>query len=199
MERVEPMPLTDDVGERADAYASAPLLNCLIREVAQPCPADQEGRRVYRLPGAGRLLRVRDGRRPAEPEVYTAGRWRRVDHAELVKLVAEELRRHTGLSNDELPAEMIDSREAVAALLTARDRATPPGDPYLRSEQSLVTGHPHHPAPKARGGAPVTSWLPYAPEAHVRFPLVLLGARADTVVEDGDTAALDALGQAPPG
>ncbi|MGW0086748.1 IucA/IucC family protein [Streptomyces sp. NPDC003393] len=192
------MPATDDVGPRADAYASAPLLNCLIREVAQPC-AGQDGRRVYRLPGGGRLLRVRDGRRPAEPEVYAAGRWRRVDHSELVKLVAEELRRHTGLPNDELPAEMIDSREAVAALLAARDRATPPGDPYLRSEQSLVTGHPHHPAPKARGGAPVASWLPYAPEAYARFPLVLLGVRADTVVEDGDTSALDALGQAPPG
>lgn len=198
MEPVEPMPATDDVGPRADAYASAPLLNCLIREVAQPC-AGQDGRRVYRLPGGGRLLRVRDGRRPAEPEVYAAGRWRRVDHSELVKLVAEELRRHTGLPNDELPAEMIDSREAVAALLAARDRATPPGDPYLRSEQSLVTGHPHHPAPKARGGAPVASWLPYAPEAYARFPLVLLGVRADTVVEDGDTSALDALGQAPPG
>ncbi|MEU6422117.1 IucA/IucC family protein [Streptomyces spiralis] len=198
MEPVETVPPTDDVGRRADAYASAPLLNCLIREVAQPC-AGQGGRRVYRLPGGGRLLRVREGRRPAEPEVYAAGRWRRVDHTELVKLVAEELRRHTGLSNDELPAEMIDSREAVAALLAARDRVTPPGDPYLLSEQSLVTGHPHHPAPKARGGAPVASWLPYAPEAYARFPLVLLGVRADTVVEDGDTSALDALGQAPPG
>ena len=72
-------------------------------------------------------------------------------------------------------------------------------DPYLRSEQSLLTGHPHHPAPKARGGGPVAAWLPYAPEAHARFPLVLLGVREDAVVEEGDTSALDALGQAPPG
>ncbi|MEU5089869.1 IucA/IucC family protein [Streptomyces sp. NPDC021356] len=191
-------PLTDDVAARADAYAAAPLLNCLLREVAQPCP-DLEGRRVYRLPGCGRLLRVRGGRRPADPEVFAADRWQRVGHTELVKLVAEELRRHTGLTNDELPAEMIDSREAVAALLAARDRAAPPEDPYTRSEQSLVTGHPHHPAPKARGGGPVASWLPYAPEAHARFPLVLLAVRADQVVEEGDTSALDTLGQAPPG
>ncbi|MFI6931137.1 IucA/IucC family protein [Streptomyces sp. NPDC050287] len=198
----------DDVEARADAYAAAPLLNCLLREVAEPLPqpgdgdgdgdGDDAGRRVYRLPG-GRLLRVRGERRPAEPEVRWDGGWRRVGHPELVKLVAEELVRHTGLSNPDLPAEMIDSRDAVAALLTARARATPPEDPYPRSEQSLLTGHPHHPAPKARGGGPVAGWLPYAPEAHARFPLVLLGLREDTVVEEGDTSALDTLGEAPPG
>lgn len=192
-----PPPAGTDVAHRADAYAAAPLLNCLLREVAEPLPEPGE-RPVYRLPG-GRLLRVRGVRRPAEPEVYAADGWRRVGHTELVKLVAEELTRHTGVSNHELPAEMIDSRDAVAALLAARDRVTAPGDPYLRSEQCLVTGHPYHPAPKARGGGPVAAWLPYAPEAHAGFPLVLLGLREDTVVEEGDTSALDTLGEAPPG
>ncbi|GGT21655.1 IucA/IucC family protein [Streptomyces chromofuscus] len=185
-----------DVADLADAHAAAPLLNCLLREVALPLPG-REG--VYRLPGGDRLLRVRGTRRPTAPEVYTPHGWRRLGHAELVKLVTEELRRHTGLSNHELPAEMLDSRDAVAAILAARARATPPDDPYLRSEQSLVTGHPHHPAPKARGGGPVAGWLPYAPEAHARFPLVLLGLREDTVVEEGDTSALDGLGTPPPG
>ncbi|WP_406221306.1 IucA/IucC family protein [Streptomyces canus] len=199
MDRVDlpPPPAGTDVAHRADAYAAAPLLNCLLREVAEPLPEPGD-RPVYRLPG-GRLLRVRGDRRPAEPEVHAADGWRRVGHTELVKLVAEELTRHTGVSNHELPAEMIDSRDAVAALLTARDRVTAPGDPYLRSEQCLVTGHPYHPAPKARGGGPVAAWLPYAPEAHARFPLVLLGLREDTVVEEGDTSALDTLGEAPPG
>ncbi|MFE0858953.1 IucA/IucC family protein [Streptomyces mutabilis] len=215
MERVDflPRPTGADaafpsVAERADAYATVPLLNCLLREVAEPLPGpdrdpepdrDPYPRRVYRLPG-GRLLRVRAGRRPAEPEVGTAaGGWHPVGHPELVKLVAEELRRHTGQSNHELPTEMTDSRDAVAALLTARARATPPQDPYLRSEQALITGHTHHPAPKARGGGPHAGWLPYAPEAHARFPLTLLAVREDTVVEEGDTAALDALADAPPG
>ncbi|WP_399185511.1 IucA/IucC family protein [Streptomyces sp. TLI_185] len=240
----------DDPADRADAYAAAPLLNCLLREVAEPImepaaprpaglsgagagassgsawsgpdiatdgapvwfgldPAtdgapvpsapDTRALRTYRLPGTGRLLRVRGERRPADPEVFAAGHWHHIGHTELVKLVAEELRRHTGLSNHELPAEMIDSRDAVAALLAARARATAPEDPYQCSEQSLITGHPYHPAPKARGGGPVAGWLPYAPEAHARFPLVLLGVREDLVVEEGDTAALDALGEAPPG
>jgi siderophore synthetase component len=184
----------DDLTARADACAAAPLLNCLLREVAQPV---EDG--VYRLPGTDRLLRVRGTRRPADPELYGGGAWRRLDHAELVKLVAEELTRHTGRSNHELPAEMADSRDTVAALLAARARTTPPDDLYLRSEQSLVMGHPHHPAPKARGGGPAAAWLPYAPEAHARFPVVLLGVREDEVVQEGDTTALDALGEAPPG
>ncbi|MEU6667507.1 IucA/IucC family protein [Streptomyces sp. NPDC046727] len=197
MERVDLTSPTGEAGRRADAYAAAPLLNCLLREVTEPLQ-DTGNHRVHRLPG-GRLLRVRAGRRPADPEVYAAGAWHRIGHPELVKLVAEELRRHTGLPGGDLPAEMIDSRDAVAALLTARSRATAPEDPYLRSEQSLLTGHPYHPAPKARGGGPVTSWLPYAPEAHARFPLALLGVREDQVAEEGDTTALDALGTAPAG
>ncbi|MFJ9894616.1 IucA/IucC family protein [Streptomyces sp. NPDC091280] len=198
MDRVDFTPPGAGPAERADAYAAAPLLNCLLREVARPL-ADPGRPGVYRLPGSGRLLRVRGARRPAGPEVYADGRWERVGHPELVKLVAEELTRHTGVSNHELPAEMTDSRDAVAALLAARERATAPDDPYLRSEQSLITGHPYHPAPKARGGGPVAGWLPYAPEAYARFPLVLLGVREDAVVEEGDTSALDALGTAPPG
>ncbi|MFE7891472.1 IucA/IucC family protein [Streptomyces sp. NPDC057412] len=207
MDRVHLTPPTAaDAAARADALAIAPLLNCLLREVAEPqrdgaarADAPDDERRVHRLRGSGRLLRVLGERRPAEPEVFTGGAWRRVGHAELVKLVADELRRHTGQSNHELPAEMIDSRDALAALLAARARAVPPDDLYLRSEQSLLTGHPYHPAPKARGGGPVAAWLPYAPEAYARFPLTLLGLREDLVVEEGDTTALDALGEAPPG
>ncbi|MFC9280605.1 IucA/IucC family protein [Streptomyces collinus] len=200
MDRVDLKPPADAVGQRADAYAAAPLLNCLLREIAEPLPEPGPGARpAYRLPGTGRLLRVRPGRRPAEPEVCDAGAWHRLGHSELVKLVAEELRRLTGSAGGDVPAEMIDSRDTVAALLATRARVTAPGDPYLRSEQSLITGHPHHPAPKARGGGPAAAWLPYAPEAHAHFPLTLLGVREDQVAEEGDTRALDALGAAPPG
>ncbi|MFE4667889.1 IucA/IucC family protein [Streptomyces sp. NPDC056716] len=198
-----------DIGGLADAYAAAPLLNCLLREVAEPVRPPVgvgEGvgvgdlaRPTYRLPGTGRLLRVRGTRRPAEPEVRASDRWTALGFTGLVELVGEELTRLTGLANHELPAEMRDSRETLAALLAARARAVPPADPYLLSEQSLVTGHPHHPAPKARGGGPPSGWLPYAPEAYARFPLTLLGLREDAVVEEGDTTALDALGTAPPG
>ncbi|MDX3665143.1 IucA/IucC family protein [Streptomyces europaeiscabiei] len=188
----------DGIGTAADAHAAAPLLNCLLREAG--APVESSGATVvHRLKADGRLLRVHGTRRPTRPEVRTAGTWHPLTHTELVKLVAEELRALTGLSNSELPAEMLDSREAVAAILTARAHTPAPEDPYRRSEQSLITGHPFHPAPKARGGGPAAGWLPYAPEAYAHFPLTLLGVREDAVVEEGDTTALDALGTAPPG
>ncbi|WP_405526534.1 IucA/IucC family siderophore biosynthesis protein [Streptomyces avidinii] len=193
MDRMESV----DLNTAADAYAATPLLNCLLREAAEPAEGYDAGAgtdgRVHRLRGSGRLLRVRGGRRPARPELRAADGWHPLSHAELVKLVSDELARFTGLPNDELPVEITDSRDAIAALLAARAAAEPPADPYLRSEQSLVMGHPHHPAPKARGGAPAGSWLPYAPEAYARFPLVLLGLREDQVVEEGGPAASDAI------
>jgi Siderophore synthetase component len=184
-----------DMDEAADAYAAAPLLDCLLRELAEP--TGEPG--VHRLRASGRLLRVRGTRRPFGAEAHTDGTWHPLTHPELITLAAGELRRFTGVANPGLPAEMTDSRDVVAALLRARARTSPPADPYLRSEQSLVMGHPYHPAPKTRGGGPVAAWLPYAPEAYTRFPLELLAVREDAVVEEGDTTALDALGQAPPG
>ncbi|MEV8533596.1 IucA/IucC family protein [Streptomyces sp. NPDC051211] len=172
------------ISDAADAYASAPLLNCLLQEAAERVDGG-----IHRLRGSGRLLRVAGGRRPVRPELRTAAGWRPLGHAELVKLTADELRRSTGVPNDELPAEMADSREVVAALLAARNGARPPEDPYLRSEQSLVMGHPCHPAPKTRGGGPARTWLPYAPEAYASFPLEFLAVRADQAVEEGGERA----------
>ncbi|OKK22159.1 iron transporter [Streptomyces sp. CB00455] len=210
MDRMEPV----DLNAAADAYAATPLLNCLLREAAEPvapaaaahdagpaagvhaaAPYEEaaHGTAVHRLLGSGRMLRVRGGRRPERPEVRTADGWHLLDHSELVKLVADELRQYTGVPNGELPVEITDSRDTVAALLAARATADAPADPYVLSEQSLVMGHPHHPAPKARGGAPAGSWLPYAPEAHARFPLVFLGVREDQVAEEGGRAAATAL------
>lgn len=201
----------------ADTYAATPLLNCLLREAAEPVPlagaagtggssgtggsaaSEEDGWCAYRLSGSGRLLRVRAGRRPERPELGTGAGWHPLAHTELVKLVSDELRQYTGVSNDELPVEIADSRETIAALLAARAATPPPADPYVRSEQSLVMGHPHHPAPKARGGGPANGWLPYAPEAYARFPLAFLGVREDQVAEEGGpaaAAAIDSLAEA---
>ncbi|WP_406513418.1 hypothetical protein OG851_35825 [Streptomyces sp. NBC_00161] len=195
MDRMESV----DLNAAADAYAGTPLLNCLLREAADPAeelaatPEHADAGRVHRLRGSGRLLRMRGGRRPVRPELRTAEGWHPLSHTELVKLTADELYRYTGAANDELPVEIADSREAVAALLAARAATAPPQDPYVLSEQSLVMGHPYHPAPKARGGAPAASWLPYAPEAYARFPLVFLGLREDQVAEEGGPAAAGAI------
>ncbi|MFE5589853.1 IucA/IucC family protein [Streptomyces sp. NPDC056549] len=179
---------------RADALSATALLNCLIREVAETAPRPDADHAVHRLPATGRLLRVRAGRRPTEPCVRTDGGWLPLTFDALVALTADELTRRTGVANRTVVGEMTDSRDVVAALQDARASACPPQDPYLRSEQALLAGHRYHPAPKARGAGAPETWLPYAPEAYARFPLELLGVRADVVAEDGDLSLLDVLG-----
>ncbi|MFJ6940353.1 IucA/IucC family protein [Streptomyces sp. NPDC101132] len=204
--------IPDTTVRTAETLALAPLLTCLLRELAEPAgpaepchperaaeAADGHGRRVYRLRPSGSLLRVRGPHRPGEPALWNGRDWTPLDHAGVVALAEGEMRKATGRDNGTLGAEMADSREVVAAILAARDPARAPEDLWIRSEQSLIGGHPCHPAPKARGGGPAAGWLPYAPEAYARFPLALLGVREDALVDEGDTAALDALGEAPPG
>ncbi|MCA6091407.1 IucA/IucC family siderophore biosynthesis protein [Streptomyces sp. SCA3-4] len=189
-----------DFARVAEQLSITPLLNCLLREAAEPVRTPPADHAVHRLRASGLLLRVRTGHRPSSPELWTGADWHPLHHADLVDLTAQEMRARTARSNPALVAEMTASREALEAILTTRARATPPHDRWLRSEQALVMGHPFHPAPKARsGGGPPAAWLRYAPEAYARFPLLLLGVREDTVIDDGDTRALDALGQAPPG
>ncbi|WP_165959935.1 IucA/IucC family protein [Nonomuraea longispora] len=177
----------------ADDLAVTALLNCLLRELARP-ESPEPG--TYALPATGRVLRVSGERHPGAPALRTPGGWRELSLGELVTLVSAELGAATGVGNDTLPAEILHSRDVTAALLAARRTATPPADPYLRSEQALVAGHRYHPAPKARGGSGPRAWLRYSPEAHASFALPLLGVPAEDLVEQGDTAALDHLGAA---
>ncbi len=176
-----------------EAEAGTALLNCLLRELAEPRPG---GAPRYRLSGTGRTLTVGAGRWPQPPlavdGVAVAG------FDALVALVEEESRARTGVDNATLGAEIRDSRDVVAALLAARAAASardekPVDDLYLRSEQALLAGHRYHPAPKTRGGGVPESWLPYAAEAGARYPLTLLGVREDLLGGEGTTSAVDAL------
>ncbi|MBD0689828.1 IucA/IucC family protein [Streptomyces sp. CBMA123] len=190
----------DHFARAADALSVPPLLNCLLREAVETVASTSTGHTVHRLSAGGRLLRVRAGHRPSSPELWTGETWHPLRHADLVEIAAQEMGAATGRSNPALVAEATASRAAVEAILAARAHGTPPDDLWLRSEQALVAGHPCHPAPKARsGGGPPAAWLRYAPEAYARFPLILLGVRADAVIEEGDTRALDSLGRAPSG
>ncbi|SEG98265.1 Siderophore synthetase component [Nonomuraea solani] len=173
----------------ADVLATTALLNCVIREVAKPA-----GPGVFLLPATGQVLRAGGSRFPIDPALHTPDGWYPLPLARLVALTAAELRAGTGVGNDALPAEILRSRDVTAILLAARGAATPPADPYLRSEQALVAGHRYHPAPKARGGSGREAWLRYSPEAHASFALPLFGVPAGDLVEQGDVGALDRFG-----
>ncbi|MEV4398607.1 IucA/IucC family C-terminal-domain containing protein [Nonomuraea sp. NPDC049607] len=175
--------------DEAETLAVTALLNCLLREVAEPTTGGS-----WVLPATGHVLHVRPGRYPAAPALGTPDGPRPLSLAGLVALTEDELRTGTGHANPTLADEIMDSRDVMATLLSARRTATPPADPYLRSEQALVAGHRYHPAPKARGGSGPDSWLAYSPEVHASFALPLLGVPVEALVEQGDASALDRLG-----
>ncbi|MGW4792942.1 IucA/IucC family protein [Nonomuraea sp. NPDC004297] len=181
----------------AEEATLAALLRCCVREVAGPRGLVWPAPPYVLLRVAGTLLRARTHggaalRFEGPPERLEDGSWRPLSTGELIRLVETELQGHNG----EFAGQVAASRDAVAAILRARAGAVPPADPWLASEQALVYGHPFHPSPKARGGA---GWLAYAPEAHARFPLRLLGVREDVLAEGGDTSALDGIGRGPDG
>ncbi|TDE44673.1 iron transporter [Nonomuraea mesophila] len=185
----------------AEEATLAALLRCCVREVAGPRGLVWPAPPYLLLRVAGTLLRVRAHggaalRFEGPPERLAGGAWQVLTTDELVGLAESELGGPEAGHNGEFAGQVAASRAAVAAILTARGSAVPPADPWLASEQALVYGHPFHPSPKARGGA---GWLRYAPEAHAEFPVRLLGVRADLVAQDGDTSALDAMGDAPAG
>ncbi|MFI7105880.1 IucA/IucC family protein [Nonomuraea sp. NPDC050227] len=192
-----PAPEAQDhqAADGATALAVTALLNCLLREVAEPAAAEDG---VWLLPATGQVLHVRPGRYPGAPALRTPDGPRPLSLAGLVALTEDELRTRTGRANPSLAKEIMESRDVMAALLSARRATTPPADLYLRSEQALVAGHRYHPAPKARGGSGPDAWLPYSPEARASFALPLLGVPAEALVEQGDASALDRLGPPAP-
>ncbi|MEV0823257.1 IucA/IucC family protein [Nonomuraea rubra] len=187
----------------AEQATLAALLRCCVREVAGPRGLVWPAPPYLLLRVAGTLLRARTHggaalRFDGPPERLEAGAWRPLTADELVRLVEAEMQGPEGPHgyNGEFAEQVTASRDAVAAILRARAAAVPPADPWLASEQALVYGHPFHPSPKARGG---DGWLAYAPEAHARFPVRLLGVPEDAVAEGGDASALDGMGRGPGG
>ncbi|MFI6500711.1 IucA/IucC family protein [Nonomuraea typhae] len=183
----------------AEEATLAALLRCCVREVAGPRGLVWPAPPYLLLRVGGTLLRVRTRggaalRFTSPPERLERGAWVPLTSPELVRLATADL--SPGGVNGEFAGQVAASREALEAILRARAGATPPADPWLASEQALVYGHPFHPSPKARGGR---DWLAYAPEAHARFPVRLLGVREDVLAGEGAAGVLDGLGEAPAG
>lgn len=178
------------------------LLNCVVREICAPGGQvwPDPPHLVLRLPHLGVVLRARLAGPPVAvprlsgPVEELRGGWVGVGWRRLADLVGDELELMTGEANPEFAAQVAASHDAMALMARVRSRPLGPpagADRFLESEQSLVTGHRYHPAPKARHGA---DWARYAPETRARFPLRWLAVRADAVAEEGDVSALDRMG-----
>ncbi|MEO6422717.1 MAG: IucA/IucC family protein, partial [Candidatus Nitrotoga sp.] len=136
-----------------------------------------------RLPLTGdRLLTVVDGASPTSNYRYQSqfyskspGKpWALLDWQMLAGLLLREMSLNNKLPvNDELMQQIHDSVAVTTAVLCASHpgRFSPePLQAFIESEQSLIFGHPFHPAPKSRQGVSYEDMLRYSPETGANFP-----------------------------
>ena len=193
----------------ADLASAHTLLGCVVREVAGPeHQVDLAGGyALVRLARSGVRLRCAVARastvgahRYTGPVQRRAGGvWTPVDTAELARLVAAELTLRTGVGNEEFVGQVVASRDALERTLALRPAADPDPtgdaaiDAYVASEQSLVYGHPRHPAPKWRSGD-AAAWAAYAPELRTSVRLRWIAVPLPLLAEAGPAGELlDAL------
>ncbi|WP_216698998.1 IucA/IucC family protein [Arthrobacter sp. Br18] len=195
------------LASEADLTSAHTLLGCLIREVSAP---DGQmwvdgGHLLLRLPHIGSLLRARLLRVSTvaahrfagaiQHQDAASGSWEDIDLQELAALVTAELTARTGEDNEEFAAQVLASRDSLADILDARPDVpartiTEPFAAFIDSEQSLIAGHPRHPAPKWRSGD-AGKWRQYSPETRTAFPLHWLAVPENLVFEQSVGGGFD--------
>ncbi|HEV7467486.1 MAG TPA: IucA/IucC family protein, partial [Candidatus Dormibacteraeota bacterium] len=184
---------------RAADLAVTCLVNCFLRE-AGPTTELAGGRLRVRLAHLGIDLEmglrhqsasghhlfdlpVRVLTAPAAPAVA-------LDPGALAALLGRELAAGDARADAEgLVAAVTGSHRAVARFLAAAatggGAAAPrPLTPFLRAEQSLLSGHPLHPTPKSRTPMTAAEIDAFSPELGAAFPLHWFAADRALVLED---------------
>ncbi|RFC40176.1 MAG: Siderophore synthetase component [Candidatus Nitrotoga sp. CP45] len=149
-----------------------------------------------RLPLTGdRLLTVVDGASSTSNYRYQSpfyckspGKpWALLDWQVLAGLLLREMSLKNKLPvNDELMQQIHDSVAVTTAVLCAshpRRFSQEPLQAFIESEQSLIFGHPFHPAPKSRQGVSYEDMLRYSPETGANFPLHYFAVRREYLLQ----------------
>lgn len=113
--------------------------------------------------------------------------WALLDWQAQATLLLRELSlRHGVEPNTELMEQVRGSVAMTTLALQVRPGARLPADPrqaFIASEQSLVFGHPFHPAPKSRQGFSDEDLQRYSPELGTRFALHWFAVRSEHVIQ----------------
>lgn len=166
-----------DPARAADAVASECLLRCWVRETRPTAGPERELRLPLRESEATLRVPVRywsaTGLHRFGPPRLHGATARPLDAVTLAALLGRE----SGAGPEHVTAlvgRVADSVQRTAAFLAARRAQSEPavaGDPFLDAEQSLVLGHPMHPAPKSREGFAGTEAVRCSPELRGAFRL----------------------------
>ncbi|CAL9400660.1 N(2)-citryl-N(6)-acetyl-N(6)-hydroxylysine synthase [Streptomyces sp. enrichment culture] len=181
-----------DPSAAAQAAAVENLLRCWVRETGLPAPDD--GVLRVPLPASGTALLV-------PVRYWSPTGWHRfglpylagasappADAVTVAALLAREAAgtaEPTDAAGADFVARVADSVRRTTLFI--RDRRKSPADPpdrFLAAEQSLVLGHPLHPAPKSREGLSEDEARRYSPETRGSFPLHWLAVAPSVLASD---------------
>ncbi|MHB1053200.1 MAG: IucA/IucC family protein [Thiobacillus sp.] len=113
--------------------------------------------------------------------------WALLDWQTLAGLLLRELSVKYGQpANDELMQQIQDSVAVTSAVLSVAcpgPFSPTPLQAFVESEQSLVFGHPFHPAPKSRQGISHEDMRRYSPEMETRFALHYFAVRRECLLQ----------------
>ena len=184
--------------EQAEFAGLTALLNCYIREFARPAgrislvrqgniPLSLASRMVsgevvlLELAGSdGTLLAIRAtrwsllgrGDFTGTPFIKQFGRsWRAIRCSEAMAFLVNDMVHQTGQLPDLELMDQIENSVQVASLFLQHLPENTGQHGYIRSEESLLWGHPMHPSPKSRQGLTPQALLACSPEVSARFPL----------------------------
>ncbi|MEU5667422.1 IucA/IucC family protein [Streptomyces longwoodensis] len=108
-----------------------------------------------------------------------------VDAVTVTALLGATTARGEGGHLTALVAQVADSVVRTAGILAYRRTTADPGHlPFLSAEQSLLLGHPQHPAPKGRDGLAPAQSAAYSPETHGAFRLHWYAVDRDLLASD---------------
>nr|WP_308294641.1 IucA/IucC family protein [Streptomyces sp. JJ66] len=193
-----PDPLDDPEPARAADHAAAEnLLRCWLRETGPGTPPEG-GMLALPLTACGTAVHV-------PVRYWSATGWHRfgpprlavapanapdLDAPTLAALLAREAtHQHSSGIEDgtDLVSRVADSVRRTTRFVAARRAAPEPPaghSRFLAAEQSLVFGHPMHPAPKSREGLSPEEAERYSPELHGTFRLHWFGVDPSVLAAD---------------
>lgn len=188
-------PASPDPTSVADAFATATLLRCWLREGGA---ARREGDDLVLD------LRASSTRLIAPIRYWSACGWHQFGPARLgpgtpadattvATLLAVEIAAERGVGPaaiGDLVDRVVDSTRRISRHVA--QRGAEPADavaatPFLEGEQALVLGHPLHPTPKSRSGLSEAEAPAYSPELRGEFPAYWFAAHPDVVAGDSAT------------
>ena len=181
------------------------LLNCYIREFAQPAQqlsifnspdthlpqalkASTGQILAVQLPHLNAMIVVKTGRRQmlgqcrflSAPYLKLKGRdWQRLFFSDLARLLLRSLAvANHNVINLELFTQIINSLNNTRTFMVCNSsNQQNKRDVFIRAEQQLIWGHSWHPTPKSRSGISDEDLVSYSPETGASFQLVYLAVK----------------------